>query len=358
MEYRVTLFIDERQDFYRLSKVYTGMTELARRGKIEFAFRPTKWQGDDNFAFATLLCHSVKSNQSLLIAFDFSDHSNLFQPRALQESDVYFKRDYYAPDLESLREEERSKVLSFGLNFGCTTASSKRRVLCALCAQCARVACCSPRRFARNMPGCLRSVRMYLHMPTDTDFELSPDVALDPVIVFQTRAWAPEEVTNNEEVVNEQRVSVVRGLRKAFGNRFVGGLVPTKFAKTHYPDAVTDRPTRRKAYIRTSKHALIGVYTRGLHHSLAFKLPEYLAASKCIVSEPLRNALPYPLVASRNYLEFQTVDECVTLCDRLLSDPKEAREMRHQNHDYYRQHVRPAEHMLNCLERAFAHISD
>ncbi len=44
MEYQVTLFIDELSDFYRVSKVYSGITELARRGKIEFAFRPTKWQ--------------------------------------------------------------------------------------------------------------------------------------------------------------------------------------------------------------------------------------------------------------------------------------------------------------------------
>ena len=98
---------------------------------------------------------------------------------------------------------------------------------------------------------------------------------------------------------------------------------------------------------------MIGIYTRGLHHSLAFKLGEYLASSKCIVTEPLRNELPSPLVPGKNYLEFSTPQECMQRCEQLLDDHDLANQMRRNNWEYYQREVRPDRHVLRCLERAF-----
>ena len=130
--------------------------------------------------------------------------------------------------------------------------------------------------------------------------------------------------------------------------------MPTDFARRHYADVILERAFRRKEYIRMTQRCLVGIYTRGLHHSLAFKLPEYLAASMCIVSDPLRNELPQPLVAERHFLEFRTPEECAAQCERLLRDPDTARAMRCENRAYYRRWVAPPEHLLDCLERVFS----
>src|SRR4051812_32824231 len=103
-----------------------------------------------------------------------------------------------------------------------------------------------------------------------------------------------------------------------------------------------------------SKRSLVGVYSRGLHHSLAFKLAEYLAASKCVVSPPFRNELPAPLVEGANYLQFQSVEQCVAQCQRLLRDADLAAAMRRQNRAYFLREVEPASHLRRCLDRAFA----
>ncbi len=126
-------------------------------------------------------------------------------------------------------------------------------------------------------------------------------------------------------------------------------MTPTAFARRHYADVLLTEAYRRKDFIRMVKRHLIGVYTRGLHHSLAFKLPEYLAASMCVVSDPLRNELPQPLTAGRHYLEFRGHDECVAQCDRLLSRP-EAREMRAHNSAITSGGWPPAPNVPHCLE--------
>jgi hypothetical protein len=86
---------------------------------------------------------------------------------------------------------------------------------------------------------------------------------------------------------------------------------------------------------------LIGIYSRGVHHSIAAKLPEFLAASQGIVTEPIRNELAVPLTEGLHYLPFATPSECVAACRRLLEDPMLASTMRRANHDYYIKYVEP-----------------
>ena len=194
-------------------------------------------------------------------------------------------------------------------------------------------------------------LRQFLVQPDYRLFEQPPDTAVEPLVLFQTRVWEPEESPEDLQRINEECAGLI--LRPAEGVGacvFRGGVTPTAFARRHYPDVLLTEAYRRKDFIRMVKRHLIGVYTGGLHHSLAFKLPEYLAASMCVVSDPLRNELPQPLTAGCHYLEFRGHDECVAQCERLLSRPDEARDMVAQNHDYYRRWVAPAEHVLHCLE--------
>jgi hypothetical protein len=264
-----------------------------------------------------------------MLAFDLRDQSYSICLDTLERVDVYFKRSYYEPHLESLPRAHRAKILPFGLNCALKTSASGTLIA---------------KLLLRN-PACIRrlrgTLRTYMRLARAETMERPPSAKAEQVIYFQTRVWQPKEVAGDDfREINENRAAIVRSLRREFGARFKGGLIPTAFARTHYPDAISAEPHVRSRHIQASKAALIGIYSRGLHSSLAFKLAEYLAASKCIVAEPLRNGLPAPLVEGRNYLEFTTVDGCLALCDRLLADPAAAEEMRAANWEYYARHVR------------------
>lgn len=89
-----------------------------------------------------------------------------------------------------------------------------------------------------------------------------------------------------------------------------------------------------------------------MHDSTAWKLAEYLAASQCIVAEPIRNVTPRPLQEGVHYLGFETPEDCVEACTALLDDPDRATRMREENHRYYREEVAPAAMVMNRLQEA------
>src|SRR5439155_9045955 len=126
------------------------------------------------------------------------------------------------------------------------------------------------------------SLRALFGCPDTICYELPPEAPVTSGIFFQTRLWQPDSTSDDAEQINLERVTLVRALREAFGTAFIGGMIPTEYAARCFPDTLTTHPTDRWSYIDLNKRSLIGIYARGLHGSIAFKMAEYLAASKCI----------------------------------------------------------------------------
>ena len=191
------------------------------------------------------------------------------------------------------------------------------------------------------------------------DFVVRPDEPAELKILFQTRLWTSQDCPRISEgqlkEINDGRVNTVRSLKRKFGKQFLGGLICTDFAKTHYPDCCLPvEETNRKNYLNLVKKCLICVTTTGLHDSIGFKLPEYLAASRCIVTEPLKYQLPVSLKEEKHYLSFRTPEECVEACEKLLADPHFANQMRYENYKYYLNEVEPSALVYKCLRTAMS----
>ena len=237
-------------------------------------------------------------------------------------------------------------MLPFGFNYGCRSLRSTVRMLAIIGGPVALTGAAGINR-----------LKQYLLTPAPEVFEQDPDVAVEPLVAFQTRLWTRDEVAPGEaEPLNIERVNMVRALKARFGDGFIGGLVPTGFAKEHYPGDLTPHSSVYSQYLRVKKRCLISVYTRGVEHSLAFKLGETFAASQCLVSVPLRYSLPIPLETGRHYLEFDAIDGCIAACERLLHDAALAQSMRHANHRYYADEIEPAAKISRVLERAAARL--
>jgi len=172
-----------------------------------------------------------------------------------------------------------------------------------------------------------------------------------PLILFQVRAWMPGEGVDPEDrkSINQRRAEVIRHLRTEFGSQFVGGFVPTPFAKREFPDCITALPTTVFAYANLVRRCSIAVSTVGLHGSNPWKLAEYLAAGSAIVTEPLQCRVPVPLEEGRNVLTFHSPEGCLEACRTLLSDEALRHSMRNNNLEYYRNEVRPDRLLLNRL---------
>jgi hypothetical protein len=342
MKPHVSAVFDLAQDFYNASGVYAGLDVLARSGEIRLELQRAGPHEQDLVQDPLTVCLRVQRGEQAaptLLAIDLHDQSDAYCREALRRCDVCFKRSFHRSDLAGLPAELAAKVRPLGLNYPCRTRGSTLRLL---------------RRaglglILRGSSG-WRRLRLCLVLPQIAAFEQPPNTKLEPTVVFQTRVWEPHETGDGEcQAINEGRVALIRALRDEFGERFRGGLVPTSLALEKYPAEVSRFRARRSLYIAMSKRNLIGVYSRGLHQSTAFKLPEYLAASQCIVAEPPRNESPQPLEAGRHFLPFQTPEECVAACRRLLADERLAAEMRRANHDYYRSEVEPAAHLRNVI---------
>jgi hypothetical protein len=343
---RVRVYISPDHDLYHTSLPLSGFCDLERRGSIALDYAWPRAAADRWLvADAAVLVLDLAGEQRRRVAIDLRDGEG-FARSILERVDLYFKRAFYPPEILPLPAVLAAKFHPYGLNFASRSFTSTVRLLRTIGL---------PLLF-RGRRGVAR-LREYLSTPPITTFEQGPEVPMEPKVTFQTRLWTASEVPPGEvDGLNSERVAMVRALRKAFGARFAGGLVPTALAREQYPDDLTPHSSKYVEYLALRKRCLIGVYTRGVEHSLAFKLGETLTASQCLVSVPLRYELPSPLVAGTNYLPYDTIDQCIAACERLLSSPREASEMRRANHEYYLREVQPAAHtwkvLRQCLDQS------
>ena len=355
MDFEVVCYVNAAQNLYHGSLIYTGLCELEKSGVAKVRFQSPRPEKSFCVDKSHIICAEVKCTTrrtTLLVAMDLSDHSDAISMVTLQHCDVYLKRSYYSPDLMNIPNELRHKIIPFGLNFSCRSAASAWSVLGKLVPQYSIEILCAVWRGFRSVDGYGRMLRQYLTTPDIGGFERDPDEIGENVVLFQTRVWQPGEDSDNIEEINQERVALVRALKRAFGKRFKGGLVPTDFAKERYPAEVSSHEPRHAKYIAWSRSPLIGINSRGLHHSIAFKLGEYFASSKCIVTCALRNELPVPLVDGQTILIYKTPEECVQHCADLLNDPQRMIALRREAWSYYLREIKPSAHVRNCLFRA------
>jgi hypothetical protein len=354
---QVTLYLDTDQDLYHTSYVYTGLFGLGAGNDVELELRaPAMDTWRKLGTGSTCVCLDVRDPDGTLLplAIDLRDRSDSFEERALQNVAVYFKRSHNLADVAKLSPALREKVLPFGMNFVCANASSARAVSAQVLRNIASklVGRTGGASTARSL---MVKLYDYWRYRRESDYTAAPDTPKTAAVLFQTRIWEDHEARwDDPDAINDQRVHLVRALKQGLRERFRGGLVPTPLALRRHPELVTQRPVSPAAFARWQRALLIGVYTRGLHYSTAWKLGEYFAASMCVVAEPPRNQLPEPLTEGVEFLAFASPDECIAACESILANPDLQRTMRAAVYDYYQREVAPAVHLRSCLARAIA----
>jgi hypothetical protein len=340
-----------------LMQAYAGLTDLADAGKLELRYFEKPDPDARAFHRGSLWAEvqGADPTRRAKVCVDFFDGGEIATQDGLEKCDVYFKRSYDPRIVSALPPSLRTKVRPLGLNcflLGDHDRDVLRRVIIERRLRAIRGA-----RFSRAewsfraqliasaaAPQWLPDALRQRLVPTAEAFESPPDSGEAGSVFLQCRVWPPDSAPRASDIValNESRAESVRLLRKTFGPRFVGGLVATSFARSHYGDCVSELPTDQWSYLKLIRRTRIGIVTRGIHGSIPWKTAEYLAASRCIVTEHMDHVLPEPLSEGEHLITFRNADECVAACELLLSNPSAGRRMQAANAEYYARSVRPA----------------
>ncbi len=363
------------------SQIYAGLFDLAHTGEIELEFtsRPKvkiserrDWGSKTNHRLVYLEL-TERDREPIKICYDMLDGPAIISMNGIELCDVYFKRSYLPSyldmnlDMSELyahyegwqteHPEWKSKILPYGLNCPCRSEfefAGLRRYLAFMAATKAYRE--SPIRIAKLL--IKKTLASFRKNTTSGPIEVMPTVASEPLILFQTRVFNPRDHVFSDEIVelNKARVETIEALRQSFGNQFIGGLMPDDFARKHYPGLITRHGSSRKEYLELVRRCQVVVFTRGIRQSIGWRFPEYLAASRCIVTEPLLYHLPTPLLDGVNFLSFKSPEQCIISCRKLLNDPDLAQNMRAANFSYYEDNVKPAALVRRTLDAASAHM--
>ncbi len=315
----------------------------------------------DRFTFWVQV-EEVNTGRTRNICFDTQDDCGFHYPELLKACDIYFKRSYRQDYVKDLPQPLRNKVRPYGFNYACSSPYWKYdlflRISSLLYNKVPPITKIkqSYKLFKSYMgawvPG-FQPPGSFFNPPLSSAFEATPNSNATPQILFQTRAWDPKKqkwlTPENLKNLNDFRADTIRALRRKFGANVIAGFCADDYALSHYPDCITPQSSDKQSYISLLRNSTICVQTIGLYGSTGWKLAEYFAAGKCIVSEPILDVLPTPVQEEKHILTFTNSDECVSACQRLLDDQVLANKMSNNNFLYYLSEIEPSAHIYKCL---------
>ena len=321
-------------------QILTGYLLLHRAGQLDLRVetlpvRPESWSFIINVEIA-----------GRRIAYDLQDDPFSVLERACAEYldglDSFFVRSHL-PGTYGVWEE---RVHPLGLNYP-VSALHPTALWCSF-----RALRDLPRKFA-SANGRPRTMGFY---------EQAPHPARTRNVLFFTRVWDPqggflerEHPPGEVHTINERRVECIRALRSAFKDNFIGGIAATPYAVKHYSAYIAPRRlTNKSSYFRSLRSAAVCVTTEGLGHSNGWKLTEYVAASKAIVTEPLRYNVPGDFADGVNYYSFSDAEQCVAAVQKYLDNPDRVTESSRANWKYYNGWVRPDAMVRHTINTALS----
>ncbi len=341
-----------------LNQIYAGFGILAKKGIVSLKIRR-----DKSYRPGTVYSPKLKVviNNSIQIVYDVFDGENLFVDD-LETADFYFKRSFNPAFI--VKYSSNTKIFPLGFNYSVygtgdyaflrsfwslTSIHSKNELYEAI-VQTVR---------SSKVLSSLLNTNGGRTSSTVNKIEALQRFDLSPKIIFLARFWDPErqkgDLSAERYEMNEMRANCIRKLRKEFGNNFIGGVPPSEFAEKYFPDCIIENPNlvRKKEYLKLMKESSICVATAGLLGSNGWKLAEYVATSKSIVSERLRFSVPGEFQNGKNYLEFSTSDECISKVHQLFEDEELRYNMMVNNYIYYNLYLRPDILVWNTIHSSF-----
>tara|TARA_R100000935_G_scaffold7556_1_gene15963 strand:- start:9081 stop:10115 length:1035 start_codon:yes stop_codon:yes gene_type:complete len=309
------------------SQLITGLEYLKEKKQIDLTYKLSLGEYPvDLFRI---------SYNGLTLIFDMSDNSK-FNYDAYKVCDFYIKRMLLITDYEKY-----SKLIPYGLNYQIYSKNNFTKFL-----------------FLKNRKLLKYSMRYSTVMSKilgikdcviNNNLNNMESVPVDKnQIIFRARLWNPE---NNEiewkkkerEVLNHERITINRELKKKYGGGFKGGIQKDTYSIEQCPDLMLKESDYHKwNYLKLLKNCTIGIVNQGLEDSISWKMGEYISHSMAIITKPIKK---YQLLGTfqetENYLEYSTLSECLDKTELLYTNDKLRKSMQKANQRYYNEVLHP-----------------
>lgn len=123
----------------------------------------------------------------------------------------------------------------------------------------------------------------------------------DNYIFFLSTLWYNNKWNNTDETVNRRRANFIKACKSLSYVIFDGGLLgDSSSSNDKFADVLAEHGEPFAIWIEKTKRSALVFNTPAFWDCHGWKLGEYLALGKCIVSTKLSNDLPYPLEHGKN----------------------------------------------------------
>lgn len=354
-----------------ISQVLTGYKLLENTGilDLEISDRHIEFRKSNLYDHNSIVEVEIGDE---LIAYDMGDGYQSIVDKDLFDSHLdkvsyYFKRSYLGKFHKGMRNED--KIKPFGLNYHCTCKGN-------------------PYDFVEAQPFSLKDLKTRLSfwhgnyvwekLINYKNF-VSNFHYKSYKILFLTRLWDSDSISlenlhssfptlnsnklyelaenwkSDLNVVTNNRIQLLYALKKYFGQLFVGGVEDSKIARKLCPDLIVDQKyTSKKYFMNQLRSNYVCIASEGLHHSIGWKTAEYVTNGRAFVTEPLYYEVTGNFSAPFNYLEYDSTENCINLCEKILKDVDLIHYIENNNATYYKNYLAPDQIIKRSLE--VAHI--
>ena len=331
----IDLWVDPRAKVSYAGFYLAGFIEVLGAERVRFARRPfcdlSQHSQEEDFDqyFAARL--EPVGGPALKLVIDYRDRSRLSRT-ALDWADVYGKVNLHGDELAGLETAQIRKVVPLGPGFGirlwpwvATLAHFFRNTW----------------RSRKQTPASFRAQVAAYHwqlrrqpLTTYSAVQSAPDYAFHVSKLYQKQAHG--------EKTNLMRAEFIRACR-ARAPRFEGGLVCSSSPVPQgYEDVAISSGVSPAQYLENVRRSAVVFSTPAAWGCLGWKLGEFLALGKAIVSTPIEHALPAPLEHGEHLLLAANPEQLKDSINRLFSDAVLRRRLERNASAYFDQWLHPA----------------
>lgn len=332
------IIIDPRTRISYASYYIIGLWEMFGKENVIFRMKPFKSlkqtiaeeSFDQYFAFVL----KEKNKQEKRIIIDYRDKNNI-NTDALQWTNIYAKVNYNSSTDEFLllEPELRKKIIPIGTNFG-VRIWNKFDTIKYLIFNYARSFAYLPINFRSFLSGYnwqlkRESIDVYESAKSQSDY------------VFHVSSLYLNQ--ENGEKTNNLRSEFIRTCKSNSNCTFEGGLLSRSNNQTikQYSDVITNQYFPAAIYLQNIKKSAFVFNTPAAWACHGWKLGEYLAMGKAIISTPFENEMPEKMIHGENIYFVESESQMEAAVNILLSDKALRKKLEKGAKDYYDKWLKP-----------------
>ncbi len=297
MKSKRKIIIDPLVNIYYASFYIYGFIKLYGKCNVKFHSEPFKNISLTSRTKGVLIFVVVNGKEQRKYVINFDDSYKL-DDELYDWCDVYgnVNTNYYLTP-----EKYHNKLISIAPSFGIKLWSLPKTVYYAFTNLLKSKRCARATLNTRNFLG--KYKRMYKLRVPYSNYRSKIKQPEGHYVFHLSTLWYNDEWNKNDEGVNKTRANFIRACKQIQGLVFEGGMVSQgadRSSEKLFSDSIYASTVSMNTWMKKTKESAVVFNTPAFWNCHGWKLGEYLAMGKCIMSTELSNDLPVPLEHGKN----------------------------------------------------------